>query len=103
MKDIDNHYYNKSINSLFILLDQDFFTKWEDRNKDIYLSSQFYCIYDILNEDNYIISCDEFEDSFILVDDANIEEFSNNMLDYSISELDLARIKKLKKEAENRE
>lgn len=99
---MDNHYYNKSINSLFILLDEEFLTKWEDRNKDINLSSQFYGIYDILNKESYIIDCDEFEDEFLLVDDDNIEEFSNNILDYSISELDLARIKKLKREAQNK-
>lgn len=99
---MDNHYYNKSVNSLFILLDDEFLTKWEDKNKDINLSPQFYGIYDILNKKSYIIDCDEFEDEFLLVDDANIEEFSNNILDYSISELDLARIKKLKREAESK-
>lgn len=93
-----SYYYNKEINSLFLLLDEEFFTKWEDRNYDPHVVSQFYCVHDILNLDNYIIDCDNFEDDFILVDSENLEEFSNNIFDYDIDELTLAKIKKQVKE-----
>lgn len=93
-----SYYYNEEVNSLFLLLDEEFFTKWEDRNYDPHTVSQFYCVHDILNLDNYIIDCDTFEDDFILVDDDNLEEFSNNIFDYDIDELTLAKIKKQVKE-----